>query len=98
MCASSSGVRVHPKIIGNVVEETKLVVTGVLEELHLQILYGAVEAAWCYGVVLSIGRGVEWRFIKCGVFVDLTHTENFDPPQYGHAPQGYSANGSILCQ
>ena len=34
-------------------------VTGVLEELFLQILYGAVEAAWCYGVELSIGRGVE---------------------------------------
>jgi hypothetical protein len=37
-----------------------VVVTGVLEELLLQILYGAVEAAWCYGAVLSIGRGVEY--------------------------------------
>jgi len=43
-----------------VVEETKVVVTEVQEELHLQILYGAVEAAWCYGAVLFIGRGVEY--------------------------------------
>ena len=37
-----------------------VVVTGVLEELLLRMLYSAVEAAWCYGVVLSIGRGVEY--------------------------------------
>ena len=37
-----------------------MVVTGVLEELLLQILYGAVEAAWCYGALLSIGHGVEY--------------------------------------
>ena len=37
-----------------------MVVTRVLEELLLQILYGAVEVAWCYGAVLSIGRGVEY--------------------------------------
>ena len=35
-------------------------VIGVLEELLLQILYGPVDAAWCYGAVLSIGRGVEY--------------------------------------
>ena len=33
---------------------------GDLEELHFQILYGAVDAAWCCGAVLSIGRGVEY--------------------------------------
>ena len=52
------GVRVHFKIVGNVVEETKVVVTEVQEELHLQILCGAVEAAWCCGAALFIGRGV----------------------------------------
>ena len=40
-------------------------VIEVLEELLLQILYGAVEAAWCYGVVLSIGHGVEYLAKWC---------------------------------